>query len=158
MASPALETLLETLATSGVDFVVVGALAAVAQGAPITTHDLDIVHHREIANVERLVAMLLAIDARDRGRSDVMRPTAEMLVGPGHSLLQTRLGPLDVLGAIEGGRAYEQLLPSSIDLDFAGHRVRVLDLAMIVELKRESTRAKDKQMLPILEATLRRRG
>jgi hypothetical protein len=46
MASPSLESLLATLATSDVEFIVVGMLAAVAQGAPVTTHDLDIVHRR----------------------------------------------------------------------------------------------------------------
>ena len=152
-----LETLLDHLVDSGVELIVVGALAAVVQGAPVTTHDLDIVHRRTPENVQRLLAALLQIDARYRGRDDVLRPTGETLSGTGHSLLQTKLGPLDVLGAIEGGRDYDVLLPASIEVALGERRVRVLDLAAIVELKRESTRPKDRWMLPILEATLRRR-
>src|SRR5258705_13167856 len=156
MASPGLTSLLATVARGNVELIVVGGLAAVAQGAPITTHDLDIVHRRTAANIERLLAVLAAVDARYRGRPDVLRPTAEILAGPGHSLLATTLGPLDVLGAIEGGRDYESLVGESIAIDIEGSRVHVLRLQTIVELKRASTHPKDQQMLPILEATLAR--
>src|SRR5262245_57531218 len=122
MASPNLETLIATLASSDVEFIIVGLLAAVAQGAPVTTHDLDIVHRRTPENVARLVDILVnKLDARYRGRAEVLRPTAEILSGPGHSLLQTRAGPLDVLGAIEGGRDYEALLPVSLQIEISGH-------------------------------------
>lgn len=156
MASPSLESLLETLATSDVEFIVVGLLAAVAQGAPVTTHDLDIVHHRTPENVAKLVDVLVnKLDARYRGHTDVLRPTAEILAGTGHSLLKTNLGPLDVFGAIEGGRDYDALLPVSQRIEISGHAVHVLRLETSIELKRESTRRKDQLVLPILEETLR---
>jgi hypothetical protein len=156
MASPNLESLLATLASSDVEFIVVGLLAAVAQGAPVTTHDLDIVHRRTPQNIAKLVDVLVnALDAQYRGRTDGLRPTAEILAGPGHSLLKTKLGPLDVLGAIEGGRDYEALLPNSRPVEISGHVVHVLDLATLIELKRGSTRLKDQLVLPVLEETLR---
>jgi hypothetical protein len=94
MGSPSLETLLQTLAASDVELIVVGMLAAVAQGAPVTTHDLDIVHRRTPDNIARLLAVLGDLDARYRGHGEkVLRPTAETLSSLGHSLLQTRLGP-----------------------------------------------------------------
>jgi hypothetical protein len=158
MGSPSLTTLLEKLASSDVEFIVVGMLAAVAQGAPVTTHDVDIVHRRTPENISRLVELLVGtLDARYRERSErILRPTAEILAGPGHSLLMTNLGPLDVLGAIEGGRDYEALLPRSRRIEIAGHPVHVLGLETIIELKRGSTRAKDQYVLPVLEETLRR--
>ena len=60
MASPPpdLTTLLARLASSGVELVVVGGLAAVAQGAPLTTQDVDVVHRRTPENVDRLLAIL----------------------------------------------------------------------------------------------------
>lgn len=156
MASPSLESLLATLATSDIEFIVVGMLAAVAQGAPVTTHDLDIVHRRTPENVARLVDLLVnQLDARYRGRAEVLRPTVEILAGPGHSLLATNLGPLDVLGAIEGGRDYESLLPSSHRIEISGRPVHVLGLATLIELKRGSTRLKDQLALPVLEETLK---
>jgi len=159
MASPSLESLLATLATSDVEFIVVGMLAAVAQGAPVTTHDLDIVHRRTPDNVAKLVDLLVnKLDASYRGRTDVLRPTAEILSGTGHSLLKTNLGPLDVLGAIEGGRDYDSLLPNSHRIEIAGRVVYVLGLATLIELKRGSTRLKDQLVLPILEETLKQSG
>ena len=160
MALPSLESLLTMLATSDVEFIVVGLLAAVAQGAPVTTHDLDIVHRRTPDNVAKLVDVLVnQLDARYRGRTDaVLRPTAEILAGAGHSLLQTKLGPLDVLGTIEGGRDYDALLPDCKPIDISGHVVHVLGLAALIELKRGSTRLKDQLVLPVLEETLRQGG
>jgi hypothetical protein len=41
-----LQALLARLCEAGVEFIIVGGAAAVMQGAPITTNDLDIVHRR----------------------------------------------------------------------------------------------------------------
>lgn len=159
MASPNLESLLETLATSDVEFIVVGLLAAVAQGAPVTTHDLDIVHRRTPENVAKLLDVLVnKLDARYRGRADILRPTADILAGPRHSLLKTNLGPLDVLGAIEGARDYDALPPLSRRIEISGHPVYVLRLATLIDLERSSTRLKDQLVLPVLEETLRQSG
>jgi hypothetical protein len=128
---PGLTTLLARLASSGTDFVLVGALAAVAQGAPLTTFDVDVVHRRGADNVDRLL-------------------------GTGHQLLTTDLGPLDVLGAIEGGRGYDDLLPESVVVEVEGKRVKVLRLRMLAELKREAKSAKDQLSLAVLEETIRR--
>jgi hypothetical protein len=68
----------------------------------------------------------------------------------------TDLGPLDCLGAIEGGRDYEASLPLSIEIEIQGRRLRVLGLETIVALKRASTAEKDRLALPVLEATLQR--
>ena len=152
-----LTTLLEKLCAGGVDFILVGGLAAVAQGAPLTTFDVDIVHARAPDNVERLLAMLTAVNARYRGRGadEPLPPSRAALEGPGHSLFMTDLGPLDCLGAIERGRGFDDLLPASIEIQLGGSRVRVLGLETLVELKRGSTHAKDKLALPVLEETLR---
>jgi hypothetical protein len=70
----------------------------------------------------------------------------------------TDLGPLDLLGAIEGGRGYDDLDAAAIVVELAGHPVRVLDLATLADLKRGATSPKDRLTLAILEETLRRRG
>jgi len=155
-----LTTLLARLAASGTDFLLVGALAAVAQGAPLTTFDVDVVHRRGPDNIERLLAFLSAVDARYRGRpaGQVLRPEREALLGPGHHLLVTALGPLDLLGAIEQGRDYESLLPESITVEVEGQPVRVVRLRTLADLKRPGTTPKDRLVLEILEDTLRRGG
>jgi hypothetical protein len=155
-----LTTLLARLAASDTEFLLVGGLAAVAQGAPLTTLDVDVVHRRDPENVGRLLAFLDSVDARYRGRpaGQVLRPSRDALLGDGHHLLTTLLGPLDVLGAIEGGRGYESLLPESVSVEVEGQRVRVVRLETLAELKRGATGAKERLVLAILEETLRRRG
>ena len=70
----------------------------------------------------------------------------------------TDLGPLDVLGAIEGSKTHDDLLPRSIEIEVEGRAIHVLELEALVELKRDSTHAKDRHVLPILEEALRRSG
>jgi hypothetical protein len=153
-----LTSILGVLLEERVDIVLVGALAAVAQGAPVTTHDVDVVHARTPENVARLVAALGRLNARYRGRplSSPLPPDPVALAGPGHALFVTDLGPLDCLGAIEGGMSYHDLLPLSIRIDLDGRPLRVLGLETIVRLKRGSTFPKDLLVLPILEETLRK--
>jgi hypothetical protein len=162
MASPpqSLTTLLARLAASGADFLLVGGLAAVAQGAPLTTVDVDVVHRRDAANVDRLLAFLESVDARYRSRppGPVLRPTREALLGAGHQLLMTTLGPLDLLGAIEGGLGYPDLLPDALPIEVEGQRVRVVRLRKLAELKRNATSTKDRLVLAILLDTLQRTG
>jgi hypothetical protein len=152
-----LTTLLERLLAAEVELVLVGGLAAVVQGAPVATLDVDIVHRRTEENVDRLMAFLASVGARYRdpvGRG--LPPKRSVLLGPGHSLFMTDLGPLDVLGAIEGGADFDRLLPQSLTVTVGTRAVRVLSLASIVELKRASSDPKDKLRLPVLEAVLRR--
>ena len=159
MPSPPAEltTLLTKLAASGAEFVLVGGLAAVAQGAPLTTQDVDVVHRRTPENVDLLMAFVADLNGRYRGRSGPpLPPSRAALLGGGHNLLITDLGPLDLLGTIEGGRGYDELSVSAITVELAGYPIRVLDLATLAELKRGSTAAKDKLTLAVLEATLRR--
>lgn len=138
-----------------VNFVLVGALSAVLQGAPVMTVDVDIVHERTNTNIDALIDALAALDAHFRGHPGKrLEPTREHLGSAGHQLLTTTYGPLDLLGAIEYGLAYEQLLGDSIDVKFDGHLLHVLSLAKYVELKEESTLPKDRARLPVLRETL----
>src|ERR1019366_8109599 len=102
---------LRALHEGGVEFAVVGGLAAVLNGAPVNTFDLDIVPARDEGNVARLVRVLDAIDAIYRmqpGRR--LKPDTSHLRSPGHHNLMTRCGPLDVLGTIGRGLRYQDLL------------------------------------------------
>src|SRR5262245_5477105 len=58
-----LTTLLGRLVRAEIEFILVGALAGVAQGAPLTTHDVDIVPRRMPANVNALLVCLTSMNA-----------------------------------------------------------------------------------------------
>jgi hypothetical protein len=149
-----LSAILEGLVKAEVEFILVGGLAAVVQGAPVTTMDVDIVHNRSPENISKLVSFLNSIDAIYRRPDDkIIEPKEEDFSG--HSLFSTRFGPLDVLAFIEENKRYEDLVKKAINIDFRGHIIHVLDIRTIIKLKKNSKDPKDKQRLPVLEETLR---
>jgi hypothetical protein len=152
--------LLAALVEADVHFIVVGGMAAVLHGAPITTHDLDIVHDRTPKNVGRLLEALLSINAGQRGDPRHLSPTAAALAGSGHLTLMTDLGPLDVLCELGPGEGYDELLGRTVRFSDGGVEFRVLSLEALIEIKRRTDRAKDRLMLAELVATLetRKRG
>jgi hypothetical protein len=97
--------ILEGLLEAGVDFILVGGLAAVIQGAPVTTMDVDVVHSQSPQNISKLLAFLKSVECSSSSRRQVVEPKEGDLSGKGHVLLTTRLGPLDVLSVIERGRS-----------------------------------------------------
>lgn len=150
--------LLGVLVRHEVEFVVVGGVAAVINGAPITTSDLDILHRRTPENVRRLVAAVTEIDATFRTDSRKIRPNESHLLGPGHVLLQTTLGVLDSLGTIETNTTYEDVLVDTFVTEVAGLSIRALTLERLIKVKEQAGRPKDLRMLPELRATLAERN
>ena len=61
MPEPELTATLRALHDGSVDFILVGGLAAVLNGAPVNTFDVDAVHSREPANIDRLLTVLNAL-------------------------------------------------------------------------------------------------
>jgi tRNA A37 threonylcarbamoyladenosine dehydratase len=150
--------LLGVLVRHEVEFVVVGGVAAVINGAPITTSDLDILHRRTPENVRRLVAAVTEIDATFRTDPRKIRPNESHLLGPGHALLQTTLGVLDSLGTIETNTTYEDVLVDTFVTEVAGLSIRALTLERLIKVKEQAGRPKDLRMLPELRATLAERN
>jgi len=140
------------LGAHGVEYIVVGGVCAVLHGAPIATFDLDVVHSRAEQNVRRLLDALGELDARYRLQPERrLKPAESHIAGSGHNLLMTRFGPLDVLGMIGSGRAYEELLPHTVEMEIGdGLKVRLLDLETLIRTKEEVVGEKDRAVLPLL--------
>jgi hypothetical protein len=148
--------LLRLLAGRGVEFVVVGAAAAVLEGAPMTTFDLDIVFEPSPENRGRLLAALADLDAvywDPLNRR--IRPDDERLRSQRLHLLETRLGRLDLLREIGAGLGWVEVSARSHPTQAAGVTVRVLDLEAVIESKEAANRDKDRAALPLLRETLR---
>ena len=153
--TPDFFSIFETLSRNKVDFIIVGGICGVLHGAPVTTFDLDIVHSRTQDNLARLLPALQELEAYYRGRQNQrLKPDLAHLSSPGHQLLMTRSGPLDLLGTIGSGRGYENLLPHSDEIEIGHLRLRVLSLEKLIEVKEEMGFEKDKAILPILRQTL----
>ncbi len=153
-----LEGLLRQLTDAGIAFIVIGGTAAVLHGAPTTTLDLDIVPRLDSTNLDRLESALSRLDATIRdpaGRK--LRPTRDHLEAGGQLQLNTRLGPLDIIGRLHNGLGYEDLRPHTQKMSDAGLVIRIVDLRTLIELKKSSGRARDLLLLPVLLALLEQR-
>ena len=149
-----LETL-RILSGHKVDFIVVGGICGVLHGAPVTTFDLDLVHSLSQDNLNRLISALEELDAYYRGRGDQrLKPGLPHLSSPGHQLLMTKFGPLDLLGTIGIAHSYEDLLQHTVELEASGLRLCILDLKTLIEVKKETVSDKDRAIIQILERTL----
>lgn len=144
----------EVLTRGGVEFILIGGLAANAHGAIRTTRDVDIVYARSVDNLVRLAASLRPHQPYLRGappglpfRFDV--PTLQSGL---NFTLTTTLGALDLLGEIAGGGTYESLLPHSARIELFGQSVACLDLDMLIHVKRAAGRPKDFEAIAELEA------
>ncbi len=157
MAEASLVEILRTLCRHDVEMIIVGGMAAVIGGAPVVTRDVDILRSRAPENVDRLLAALAELDAVFRGDRRRLRPNASHLQGPGHLLLETRMGVLDVLGTIEESTAYDDVLADTTMVDLGGFTVRVLSLERLLDVKRKLARPKDQLMALQIEATLEER-
>lgn len=150
---------IRSLADHDVEFVIIGATAAIAQGAPIGTIDLDLGYRRTRANIDRLVAALKPFHPRLRGvdeSSPFTFNTAAIRKGCNFTFV-TDAGDLDILGHVTGLGDYEAMVPDAVSLRMFGCSVFVMDLAKVIRSKKAAGRAKDKAVLPILEETLKAR-
>ena len=154
---PDLILILQTLSQHDVEFIVVGGVCGALHGSSDVTFDLDLVHSRNPENVARLLKALRKLDARYRDPAGrVIRPTEAHLASPGHQLLMTKGGPLDLLGEIGKHRDYEALLPDTVTFVVSKDlRVRALTLAALIKTKEEAGREKDKAGLAVLQQMLK---
>ena len=143
--TPAERALFVALRERGIKFLFVGLGAAVLEGAPVATQNLDLWF-------ERLDTDQLALAARDAGGFWVpafgMQPPA--FGGDG-------LSRIDVVLTAHGLRQFAEEYAASVDREFEGVVVRVLPLERVIASKRATGRPKDTASLPALEATLRAR-
>lgn len=156
--SASIRQLLETLREAGIEFIVVGGAAATMHGSGTTTEDLDIVPNPTPENIDRLLVFLEKLDAHFRADAAARRlkPARSHLEGGGQLLLSTVLGPLDLLMRLHDGRGYDQLVHHSQVFTDDHIDIEVVRLPELIEIKRHAGRDKDKAVLPILVALLRR--
>lgn len=152
------EAVLGVLNRHGVRYIVIGAVAAIAQGYPLNTGDLDITPARDPDNLERLASVLHELDARLRVSADpdgVEFPIEAEYLGRVDSwTLATRHGDFDILFTPAGTRGYDDLRRAAVPVQIADGEVRMASLLDIIRMKEVSARPKDLAQLPALRQTL----
>lgn len=153
------EAILEVLRRHEVEFVLIGGFAAVAQGSPIPTNDIDITPSHEPANFARLSTALTELEARVRVEGSDPVPfshDADSLAANDMWNLTTTFGDLDIALTPAGTRGYDDLRRDAIELELRGTRVLIASLADIVRSKGAAGRDKDRRSLPVLRELLAR--
>lgn len=154
-------TIIATLNQHGVHYVVIGALAAQLQGAPIPrTRDIDITPATSYENLQRLSAALHELSARIR-TADV--PEGLPFDHDGTSLSRARIwnlttpfGEFDISFVPSGTEGYEDLARRALVIESYGQLVPVADLDDVIRSKEAAGRPKDILHLPILLQTSQR--
>lgn len=152
--------ILRTLIARGVDFVVIGGIAAVLHGSPRNTFDLDISFATDSANLTALGDVLIDLESRLRGVPDEVPfvPDAATLKNIEVLTLRTRAGDLDVLAYPAGAPAYAELRDGADRYEIDEVTIRVASIDHLIAMKSAAGRDKDISDIAELQAIVRLRG
>jgi predicted nucleotidyltransferase len=154
--APDFLSIIKLLTGHGVDFIVVGGVAANLFGSARLTYDLDIVYSRMDDNLRNIVTAFQKTNPYLRGAPPGLpfKLDFRTLKNGLNFTLTTDLGPIDLLGEIPGARSYEELLNDSVEINEPDLRFRCVTLRRLIELKNAAGRPKDLESLAELRAIL----
>ena len=149
-----IEQLIRILSEGGVEYVLLGGVAALAHGSAMVTFDVDVCYRRDRQNVARLCGALRPFHPALRGAPAdlpfVLDPPT-VLTGLNFTLA-TDIGEIDLLGEVAGLGEYFEVEAQSVVAELYGLRVRVLSLEGLIRSKKAAGRPKDLTHLVELEA------
>ena len=146
--------LLGALDKTGVEYILIGGVAATVHGSSRLTQDVDICYARTDANVDRLVRALRPLKPYLRGapRGLPFEWSAATLRAGLNFTLTTTAGEIDLLGEVTGGGSYNDLMRHTIEITLFTHRTRCLNLEWLIATKRAAGRPRDLEAIAELEA------
>lgn len=141
------------LAEEGVEYVLIGGLAAIVHGASLVTLDTDVCYRQEIPNCERLARALERLGAEIFPPRQVPIPiTAELLQGHRLVHLKTQLGRVDLLATVPGLGKFEDFAGGSTTIQLGDLTIPVLTLEQLIQAKSVLDQPKDREHLDQLLA------
>ena len=153
-----LRELFRVLAEHGVDYLVIGGVAAQVHGRRRTTKDLDVTPAPDPENFKRLAAALVTLDAHpvELGPG-APTPTAEQLrVAPVVPPLSTRHGELHILNEIPGATAYAGMRTRALTIDLDGIAMYIVGVDDLIRMKQTAGRPSDIEDIEALTTVARR--
>ncbi|HEX9765499.1 MAG TPA: hypothetical protein VGA36_01960 [Nitriliruptorales bacterium] len=158
------ERLLRTLGDHGVEYVLIGGLAAIAHGSMLATADADLLPRLDDENLDRLLDALAALDARvlvaeDRLAMEAGEPweVPELRRGPAGLRsaeawhFSTDAGPVDVVLHAAGVGPYDLHRHRAEEREVFGLVVAVASREDLIASKRSLGRPKDRHVLEELD-------
>jgi predicted nucleotidyltransferase len=134
-------------ADHGVDYIVIGGVAAIAHGHTRNTRDVDFVAATDRANLERLAGALSDLGARLSGVDahvlDIDVYDAATLGNGANFTMETDAGGLDFFNEVPGAAPYEELRERALAIDLGGVTVKVAGRDDLIRMKHASGRPQD---------------
>lgn len=145
--------LLKRLNEAGVEYVLVGGMAANLHGSTIATMDCDVVVSLDSENLSKLARALLPLSPTFRHKVPPQAFDEGIAAGGGwkNIYLDTSAGVLDCLGDIKGLGDYTDCKNRSIEADLGDFTLRVLSREALIAAKKAMGRPKDLQTVAQLE-------
>jgi len=150
--------MLSALEAEGAIYVVIGGTAAAIHGARHVTFDLDITPDREIANLDRVAAALLRMNAHLYGMSADVEQSFQLngksLAAGSTWKFVTDHGELGISLDPDGTHGFNDLKRGAIRTDIHGLQILVAPLEDVIRSKEAAGRPRDHRDLPELRRTL----
>ncbi len=155
-----LKELFRVLDEHGVDYLIIGGVAAQVHGRRRTTKDLDVTPAPEAENFERLAAALVALDAHPTELGpNAPTPSADQLrLAPVVPPLTTRHGELHILNEVPGAGEYTGMRGRALQIDLDGIAMRIVSVDDLIRMKRTIGRPSDIEDIEALTTIARREG
>jgi hypothetical protein len=142
-----LGTLLADLETVGLEAIIIGTTAAVLQGAPVMTQDVDLLVRDTPRNREKIDRLAEKLGT---GRPVQLSPLSSTV-----RLIRADLNLDLVFDALPGGLSFESIRSRCVKVPLSGHAATVALLEDVIRSKEAANRPKDQAQLPILRDTLK---
>lgn len=143
----------QALTEEGVEYVLIGGLAAIVQGASLVTLDTDICFRQNLPNCERPVLALARLDAETYPTRPTHIPiTPELLQTHKLVHLKTKLGRLDLIAIVPGLGTFEDLASGATTIELGDLTIPVLTLDQLIQAKSALSQPKDREHLDQLLA------
>ncbi len=146
--------LLEIVAAAGVEFVVIGGVAAHAWGSTLWTEDLDLAMSFTHDQVSRLLDALGPYAPRHATRPDlgVIKDPIPYLMTFRMLLIETSIGRIDVLREVAPLGGHADLVGAAVEMEISGHTYRIIGIDDLITIKQHVARPKDLQAAVELRA------
>lgn len=153
------QRLLGALVVRGVDFVVIGGIAAVLHGSPRMTEDVDVCFAGDEADLASLAKALDDLGAKLAEITEDVPfvPDVRTLRSVDLLTLATAAGRLDLMNRPEGAPPYERLRRNAERYDIGAFSVLVASVPDLLAMKRAAGRPKDLADVAELEVIARLR-
>ena len=148
-----IDKFVEVMAGAGVEYILIGGMAARVHGSAQVTQDVDVVYSRSDANVTRLVSALATFEPYPRGAPPGLpfEWSVKTVKAGLNFTLTTTMGAIDILGEVAGGGRYEDLVAHAVTEAAFGHKIQLVSLPWLIRLKRAAGRPRDFNAIAELE-------